>query len=52
MFSVEKEHSGQVHYDSTEISSVKHKLNDIMAKKGIADVTAEKTVSKKLGFLK
>ncbi len=52
MFSVEKEQSGQVHYDSSEISSVKHKLNDIMAKKGGSDSVAEMTVSKKLGFLK
>ena len=52
IFNVEKEHSGQVHYNSSEISSVKHKLSDIMTKKGMTESADDKAVSKKLGFLK
>lgn len=51
-FSIEKERSGQVHYDSRDISSVNRKLEDIIAKKGGADTLSENNVSRKLGFLK
>ena len=52
MFSVEKEQSGQVHYDINEISSVKSKLEDIISKKGDTNDRSEQNVSRKLGFLK
>lgn len=52
MFSVEKEQSGQVHYDINEISSVKSKLDDIISKKGDTNDRSEQNVSRKLGFLK
>lgn len=51
-FSIEKEHSGQVQYNSSEIASVNKKLDDIMSKKGDHSDQAEKSISKKLGFLK
>ena len=51
-FRIEKERSGQVQYNSSEISSVNQKLDDIMAKKGAGSEQAAQNVSKKLGFLK
>ncbi len=50
-FDVEKEHSGQVMYDSTNIVSVNKKLDDIMTKKGKQENDSA-GVSRKLGFLK
>ena len=49
-FDVETEQSGQVHYDSTDISSVNKKLDDIMKNK--TEAKAGSGVSQKLGFLK
>ena len=49
VFDVETEHSGQVHYDSTNISSVNKKLDDIMKNKNESKTGG---VSQKLGFLK
>lgn len=51
-FEIHKERSGVVAYDSSELSSVRHKLEDITAKKGDSFQSARQTVSKKLGFLK
>lgn len=51
-FEVHKERSGVVEYDSSELSSVRNKLEDITQKKGESSRIAQKNVSKKLGFLK
>ncbi len=49
---VEVEHSGQVHYNSSEIASVNRKLDDIISKKGKNDRASEQSVSQKLSFMK
>lgn len=51
-FNIEKEHSGQVQYNSSKIASVNKILDDIISKKGERSEQSEKSISKKLGFLK
>ena len=51
-FEIHKESSGVVAYDSSELSSVRQKLDDIRAKNGDSSNNTHKSVSKKLGFLK
>ena len=54
-FAVETEHSGQVHYDSTNIRSVNKKLDDIIRGKGKENTTGENkgaSMTRKFDFLK
>lgn len=52
-FQIEKEHSGQVQYDSSNITSVNKTLDDIMSKKGKAsDRDKTNAYPGKLGFMK
>ena len=53
-FAVEKEYSGQVHYDSSDISSVNKKLDDIVKSHGTDTQTEKKNPlnARRLGFMK
>ncbi len=49
---VQKEHSGQIRYDSRDISSVNRKLDEIISRKGKEPSENKKNDPTKLGFLK
>ena len=49
---VQKEHSGQIRYDSSDIESVNKTLDSIIEKKGKSAADTKLNGAAKLGFLK